>query len=81
MSDYELGTIVVTCDDGDSWPSVFGGLDDFLVEVTCQDGTMISGYVLANNEGLRLRPTSQFIPSSHGSTQLNWDYIKTIHVL
>jgi hypothetical protein len=63
----------------DAMYGVLRSLDDYLVEVERQDGTLVSGYVTANDDGLRLRSTFQPSPK-HGPTDIMWDDIKRIEV-
>jgi hypothetical protein len=73
----ELGTITVTCDDGDSWPSVFSTLNDFLVEIELRHGYLQSGYSDVDRDGILLRETFH---KSDGKL-IAWDDIRRIRVL
>jgi hypothetical protein len=73
----ELGTITVTCDDGDSWPVVLSNLDGFLVEIELRDGELRSGYSDVDRDGILLHSTR----ISPDGKLARWDDIRCLRVL
>lgn len=73
----ELGTITITCDDGDSWPGILS-LSDYLVEIELRDrGELRSGYSEVQSDGIALRTTFH---RADGKL-VKWDSIRSIRVL